>query len=102
MKHVALLGEVDIRENSSFGNITRAIYGFGELDFKIVNGFEIRGQYEYRDPNRDVGDDRTMRYSIGGVIFPLIGIEFEAVYRFVIDDALPNTHEYQGMLHFYF
>jgi len=102
MKHIALLGEVDFRENSSFGNITRAIYGFGELDYKIVNGFEIRGQYEYREPNRNLGGDRTIRYSIGCVLFPLMGVEFEAVYRFVVDDILPNTNEYQGMFHFYF
>ena len=99
---VAILGETDFKENSIAGVMTRAFYGFAELDFKIIRGFEIRGQYEYRDPDRDAGDDRSIRYSIGGAVFPLIGVEFEAMFRFVSQDALPSTNEYQGMLHFYF
>jgi hypothetical protein len=102
MKHVAILGEVDFKENTIASNMRRGLYGFGELSVKLVKGFELRSQYEYRDPNRDLGGDRTMRYSFGGAIFPLIGLEFEAMFRFINDDALPNTTEYQGMLHFYF
>lgn len=101
-KRVAILGEVDFRENTIEGSMTRGIYGFGELDVKIVKGFELRTQYEYRDPNREASTDRTMRYSFGGAIFPLLGLEFEAMYRIVNDEVLPNTNEYQGMLHFYF
>jgi hypothetical protein len=99
---VAILAETDFKENSISEVMTRAFYGFAELDIKVIKGVEIRGQYEYRDPNRDAGDDRSMRYSIGGAIFPIIGVEFEAMYRFVIEDTLPNTNEYQGILHFYF
>jgi hypothetical protein len=102
MKYVALLGEVDFRENSISGVMHRGLYGFGELDVKIVKGFELRTQYEYRDPNRDVSGDRSTRVSVGGAVFPLIGLEFEAMFRFINDDILPNTNEYQGMLHFYF
>jgi hypothetical protein len=102
MKHAALLGEVDFKENTIAGNMRRGLYGFGELDLKIVKGFELRTQYEYRDPNRDASSDRTTRISVGGAVFPIIGLEFEAMFRFVNDDILPNTNEYQGMLHFYF
>ena len=102
MKHIALLGEVDFKENSIAGVMKRGLYGFGELDLKIIKGFELRTQYEYRDPNRDTGGDRTTRISVGGAVFPIIGLEFEAMLRFINDDILPNTNEYQGMLHFYF
>jgi len=102
MNTVAILCEADFKENSIAGNMTRGIYGFGELDIKIVKGLEIRGQYEYRDPNRDTGDDRSSRYSMGVAVFPLIGLEFEAMYRLLYQDTLPNTQEYQGILHFYF
>jgi hypothetical protein len=100
--HVAILGEVDFKENSISGVMTRGLYGFGELNIKILKGLELRGQYEHRNLNRDIDGQKTVRYSIGGAVFPIIGVEFEAMYRLVHDDILSFTTEYQGMLHFYF
>ena len=102
LNHIVLLGEADFKEDVIEGSMTRGLYGFGELDIKLIKGLELRGQYEYKDPNRDIGNDRAMRYSIGGAIFPLVGVEFEAMLRFVNYDYTNNLTEYQGMLHFYF
>ena len=100
--HVVILGEADFKEDIIAGSMVRGLYGFGELDIKLIKGFELRSQFEYKDPNRDIGNDRAMRYSFGGAVFPLIGVEFEAMFRFINFDNAPNTQEYQGMLHFYF
>jgi hypothetical protein len=100
---VAILAETDFRENSISENMTRAMYGFGELSIKIIKGLELRSQYEFRNANRDIDNQKTRRYSIGGAIFPIIGVEFEAMFRFVDDDiSASHYNEYQGMLHFYF
>jgi hypothetical protein len=102
LKRFALLGEVDFGENKRLGSITRSLYGFGELNFKVVNGLEIRSQYEIMKPDRDVDDNRTIRTSIGAALFPLQGFETEAMFRFVTDDRNPNTNEFQMNFHFYF
>lgn len=100
--HVVILGEVDFKEDVQSGNMIRGLYGFGELDIKLIRGLELRGQFEYKDPNRDMSSDRAKRFSVGGAIFPLVGVEFEAMLRFVNYDYAKNLTEYQGMLHFYF
>lgn len=102
LKRIALLGEVDFAENKRLSNTTRALYGYGELNIKVVNGLEIRSMYEVMRPNRDVDDNRTIRASIGAAVFPLQGFETEAMIRFVTDDKLPNTNELQVNFHFYF
>ncbi len=102
LKRIALLGEVDFAENKRIGSITRSLYGYGELNIRIVNGLEIRSQYEVMRPDRDVDDNRTIRTSVGAAVFPLQGFETEAMYRFVSDDKLPNTNEFQMSFHFYF
>ncbi|MFZ4590678.1 MAG: hypothetical protein ACOYN6_06750 [Ignavibacteria bacterium] len=102
LKRFALLGEFDFAENKRLSSITRALYGYGELNIKIVNGLEIRSMYEVMRPNRDVEDNRTIRTSVGAAVFPLQGFETEAMIRFVTDDKLPNTNEFQMNFHFYF
>lgn len=102
LKRVALLGEVDFAENKRLGSTTRALFGYGELNVKIINGLELRGMYELMRPDRDAENNRTIRTRIGTAIFPLQGFETEAMIRFVTDDVLPNTNEYQVSFHFYF
>jgi len=102
LKRFALLGEVDFAENKRLGSITRALYGYSELNIKVVNGLEIRSMYEIMRPDRDTEDNRIIRTSIGAAVFPLQGFETEAMYRFVTDDKLPNTTELQVNFHFYF
>lgn len=101
-KSIALLGEFDMSENKRLGSIIRSLYGYGELNVKIVNGLEIRSMYEIMRPDRDSDDNRTIRTSIGAAVFPLQGFETEAMVRFVTDDKLPNTNEFQMNFHFYF
>jgi len=101
-KRVALLGEVDFLENTRLSSMTRGIFGYGELSVIIVNGVELRTQYEIMRPDRDAENNRTIRTSVGAALFPLTGFETEAMMRFVSDDQQPNTTEFQLGFHFYF
>ncbi|MCI0471970.1 MAG: hypothetical protein L0Y76_00120 [Ignavibacteria bacterium] len=101
-KRIALLGEVDFLENTQLSSMTRGIFGFGELNVIIVNGVELRTQYEIMKPDRDEENNRTIRTSVGAALFPLTGFETEAMVRFVSDDRQPNTTEFQWSFHFYF
>jgi hypothetical protein len=102
MKRVALLGEVDFMEDTRANVMRRGLYGYGELNVRVTNGVEIRGQYEFKKPDRDLTDNRISRASFGAALFPLQGFETEAMIRFVTNDVLPNTKEFNLGFHFYF
>ena len=99
---IALLGEFDLEENTINGAMTRRLFGFGELNIKVMKGVEVRGQYEYFDANRDVDDDNVSRYSFGAVFFPFPGFETEAMVRFVSEETDLQNNEFQWNFHFYF
>jgi hypothetical protein len=99
---VAILGEVDFIENQETNVFKRGMYNFGELSVRLVRGVELRGQYEMRDPNRDVVDDEISRISAGFALFPMPGMEMEGMYRFVTETPSVDNNEYQMMFHFYF
>lgn len=102
MKRIAIIGEVDFLENKRLDVLTRGLFGYGELNVLVTNGVELRIQHEFKQPDRDANDNRTMRTSVGAALFPLQGIETEAMLRFVTDDRLPNTKEFNLGFHFYF
>lgn len=99
---VAILGEVDFLENQRSNILKRGMYSFGELSVRVARGVELRGQYEMRDPNRDVTDDEIKRISGGFALFPMQGMEVEAMYRSVTETPSMDNNEYQFMFHFYF
>lgn len=99
---VALLGEVDFIENQETNIFRRGMYHFGELNVRVAKGIELRGQYEMRDPDRDVVDDEIKRISGGLALFPMQGMEVEGMYRFVTETPSMDNNEYQMMFHFYF
>lgn len=99
---VALLGEVDFIENQETNIFRRGMYHFGELSVRVAKGVELRGQYEMRDPDRDVVDDEIKRISGGLALFPMQGMEVEGMYRFVTETPSMDNNEYQMMFHFYF
>jgi hypothetical protein len=99
---VALLGEVDFIENQETNVFRRGMYHFGELNIRVARGVELRGQYEMRDPNRDVTDDEIKRISAGFAVFPMQGMEVESMIRFVNETPSVDNNEYQFLFHFYF
>ncbi|MDQ3194681.1 MAG: hypothetical protein M3P82_06765 [Bacteroidota bacterium] len=102
MRRVALLGEIDFEENRSDRPLTRSLFGFAELDIIVIKGFEIRGQYELYDMNREVDNDHVSRISAGVAFFPFFGFETEAMVRFVMEDPEVKDNEFQWNFHFYF
>ncbi|CAF3648354.1 unnamed protein product [Rotaria sp. Silwood1] len=99
---VAILGEVDFIENQETNVFKRGMYHFGELSVRVAKGVELRGQFEMRDPNRDVVDDEVKRISAGFALFPMPGMEMEGMYRIVSETPSVDNNEYQMMFHFYF
>ncbi len=89
-ERVALLGEfdynrLDIRDSISTRSDFQTL--FAELDVKITKGLEAKFQFENYDPQLGVknGPQERRRYSFGFGLYPLTGLEIEAVYR-VVDE----------------
>ena len=101
-ERVAILGEVDFEENTIDGFLKRKMYGYGELNVRVIKGLELRGQYEYFDPDRDTVANTVKRYSFGVAAFPVAGMETELMIRLVNEDADLKNDEYQFNFHFYF
>jgi len=106
---VAILGEIDFnsRKYSTETNNVKQLFNtyFGEADFRVIRGIELKLQYEKYDNNLGTkdGPGERVRYSGGAVIFPLQGCELEAMYR--IFKVYPDTKFYNEsnlIFHFYF
>ncbi len=102
MRRVAILGEIDFEENRSDRPLRRSLYGFAELDIIVIKGFEVRGQYELYDRNRDKDNDHVTRISGGVAFFPFFGFETEVMVRFPMEEPEVRDNEYQWNFHFYF
>ncbi|MBX7043792.1 MAG: hypothetical protein K1X85_12915 [Ignavibacteria bacterium] len=101
-KRAAVIAEVDFEERKTDYPLRRSLYLFGELDVMVINGLELRGQYEYYDRNRDVEEDHRSRISAGFAAFPFYGFETEVMLRFVDEPQEQNNDEFQWNFHFYF
>jgi len=60
---------------------------FAELNIRITKGLEAKVQFESYDPQLGIknGSLERKRYSFGVELFPLTGLEIEAIYR-VVDE----------------
>lgn len=101
-ERIAILGELDFEENTVGGFLKRKMFGYGELNVRVIKGIELRGQYEYFDPDRDTDDDTVNRYSFGFAAFPVTGMEAEMMIRLVKEETDVENDEYQFNFHFYF
>jgi hypothetical protein len=103
-RRVSILGELDWDEwRDGFSPMRRGLTGYGELNITIIQGLHLRGQYEIRDPNRDVADNTFSRISGGFAAFPFFGFETEGMIRFNKDHPVyENGYEWQWSFHFYF
>jgi len=99
---VAILGEADFTENRD-SVLTRTFFGFGELNIRVIQGVELRAQYEYMQPNRDMSNNDRSRYSFGAAFFPFFGFESELMARFTKEHPVEiQDNEWQWTFHFYF
>lgn len=108
-QRVAILTEIDFNSRkytTAAGNVKDLFNTyFGEADFKVVRGIELKFQYEKYDNNLGTknGPGERIRYSGGAVFYPLQGCELEAMYRMskvYPDDKFYN--ESNVVFHFYF
>ncbi|MFA6440039.1 MAG: hypothetical protein WCX28_12070 [Bacteriovoracaceae bacterium] len=75
---------------------------YGELNYLLTSGVDLKLGYEFYDPNIDLLDGSITRFTIGAELFPLTGIEVRPLYR--INQEKPTelkNNELHVMFHFY-
>jgi hypothetical protein len=112
---VAILGEISYNRLQIRDSVNTKIDSkmiFSEIDIRVIKGLELKFQFE--DYNPQLGDQtnsqKRRRYSFGAIVYPMTGLEIEAVYRVIEEPGLkkqnPSTdiknNEYQAVFKFYF
>ena len=99
-----LLGEVDWVRDEDAEERTQLVT-YSELDYEIVDGWNIKLAYEFYDPNRDIDEDERDRVLVGLESFVTSFVQLQVFYRFnqSIPQNIPqNADELLLRLHLYF
>ncbi|MFA6468153.1 MAG: hypothetical protein WCW35_04585 [Bacteroidota bacterium] len=97
-------GEFDILTtyNSTLNKQVSGNIMYGELNYLLTEGIDLKLGYEYYDPNVDLQDGNISRFTVGAEIFPMTGLEVRPLYR--INQEKPSelsNNELHIMFHFY-
>jgi len=76
-----------------------------QLSYRLFQGLDLVGRYEFFDPDMDLTTGAIQRYSLGVEFFPLRGVEVKLSHRtstLDLPDANPDPEsQFLGQLHFY-
>jgi hypothetical protein len=99
-----LQGEID------FGTAERAsgleaekLVMYGEVDWRLWNGVNLLFAYDWADPDRDVADDHSHRFQVGGqfIVIPGVTLDTRVRYLHVATENGSDTDLF-AQLHFWF
>jgi hypothetical protein len=101
---IMLQGEVD------FGSAQRAsglkadkLVMYGELDWVAWNGVNVIVAYDWADPDRDVIDDESGRFQLGGQFTVIPGLTLDTRVRYLhVATPSGNDADFFAQLHFWF
>lgn len=107
----AWLGEADLvfddpTEDNMTGETVHSFRSYQQLAIRMVRGFELLLNYEYRQPNLDLQSGAAHRLGGGVSIFPIPNLELFALYRYIIgigpaEEAQDGFHEIIAIIHGY-
>ncbi len=100
---LTLLGEADmIRTKNTAGTVVSGVVVYGEANYVVTPGVDLKVAYDFYDPDRDIKSGAASRYSVGFEFFPIAGVEVRPMYRFLVED--PNdvkNNELHILFHIY-
>src|SRR5947207_4803913 len=77
---LTLLGEYGGGTQRAFGVTTNLWAAFGELDYRLARGINLRGKFDYLDPARGIGGDRSRRWVVETDLAPVPFTEVTLAY----------------------
>jgi hypothetical protein len=95
------LGELDWLDDNNAG--TTMLASTQSLAFKLTQGIWIEGKYDFHDPDIDLKNGATTRYSLNLDYFPIGFLELEPSLRYYKDDLINDDYLlFIQQFHFYF
>jgi hypothetical protein len=99
---LTFLGEVDMIRSTVASKTVSGVVGFGEVDYMITPGVDLKAMYDFYDPDLDLKSGSVSRYSFGFEFFPLSGVEVRPLYRIVVEDPRDvKDNEFHVLFHVY-
>lgn len=71
---------------------------FGELNYRVSRGLNVRGKVDWMDRDEDTGGDEVWRYLIETDVAPMPFSEVKLSFRYYDDDLIGIRKEYLAML----
>ncbi|MCI0412623.1 hypothetical protein L0222_07460 [bacterium] len=105
LKRLVFLGEADLVHEEAGDDTRDQVVTYAELDYEIVDGWNVKLAYEYFDPNQDIDENERDRVIIGVEPFLTSFVQVQLFYRFnqSIPQNIPqNADELVLRLHIYF
>lgn len=98
------LGEIDLQQihSRTGGGNTLLVAGYGELDYKIIQGFYAKGIYDYLDPDWEAADNLQHRIGLGFDFYPLPFSQLSLLYRVNIGTGAVGDDQLEALFHFFF
>lgn len=97
-----LIGEGDVLRNAGPIGTTTGVVLYGEANYTVVDGVDLKVAYDFYDPDKDLKSGATSRYSIGAEFFPISGVEVRPIYRIITEDPTDvKDNEFQVLFHIY-
>ena len=98
LSRITLLGEYAGGTDAAVGDKVNKLAAFGELDYRVSRGVNLRGKFDYLDPDRGAGGDIWRRY-VGEIdMVPMPFTEFKVSYRHYNNSTTPDYDEFLGQL----
>ena len=99
---LTVVGEVDMIRSAVAAKTVTAVAGFGEVDYAVTPGVDLKFMYDFYDPDRDLKSGSVSRYSVGFEFFPVSGVEVRPLYRIIVDDPKDvSNNELHVLFHLY-
>jgi hypothetical protein len=93
---------VDMIRTAVASKTVSGVVGFGEVDYMVIPGVDLKAMYDFYDPDRDLKSGAVSRYSFGFEFFPISGVEVRPLYRIVVDSPRDvKNNELHVMFHVY-
>ncbi|MGE5313283.1 MAG: hypothetical protein ACM3Q4_01155 [Acidobacteriota bacterium] len=100
---LVLIGEVDWLVSHVIDKEATGRMVYSEVDYTIVDGFELTAGYEFYDPDVSLGNGTVSSVNIGASFYPLSGVELRPFYRINREHPTEITNnEFSVQMHFFF
>ena len=91
---VTLLGEYGGGTQRAFGAKTNLWAAFAELDYRLMRGINLRGKFDYLDPDKGISGDQYKRWLVETDLMPVPFTEVKLSYRNHDEPPAPKFQEY--------